>query len=184
MIFKHHNHSIVPRIFLPLDIQEQTIAHIRECGSNGEEGFVVWSGVSRNGQIVVRSAVIPSEGALRRHLGIGFSDRAIEHIADVIQFKGEKLIAQVHSHPFGAFHSETDDRFPLIHRKGFLSIVIPFFGKHGFERFDTFRVYEYLQDNQWTELDWKNVRRRFRIEGTRKWNKLKSVKSFFLAQEN
>jgi hypothetical protein len=169
----YRNDGMTPKIHLPLEIQNQTTAHIRECGSNGEEGFLAWSGVNRDDQIFIRSAVIPSEGAFRHHLGIGFSDRAIEHIADVIQSKGEKLIAQVHSHPFEAFHSETDDQFPLIHRKGFLSIVIPLFGKYGFEHFDTFRVYEYVQDNRWTELNWKTMRRRFRIEGTRKWIKWK-----------
>ncbi len=35
---------------------------------------------------------------------------------------------QVHTHPREAFHSSTDDNFPLIHTPGFLSLVIPNFG--------------------------------------------------------
>jgi hypothetical protein len=35
---------------------------------------------------------------------------------------------QVHTHPFEAFHSRTDDAFPIVHTRGFLSLVIPDFG--------------------------------------------------------
>jgi hypothetical protein len=43
---------------------------------------------------------------------------------------------QVHTHPEEAFHSPTDDEFPIIHKPGFLSLVIPDFGlvPVGFER--------------------------------------------------
>jgi hypothetical protein len=42
---------------------------------------------------------------------------------------------QVHTHPGEAFHSPTDDAFPIIHTVGFLSLVIPNFalGPVGFE---------------------------------------------------
>jgi hypothetical protein len=34
---------------------------------------------------------------------------------------------QVHTHPAEAFHSPSDDAFPIIHTTGFLSLVIPNF---------------------------------------------------------
>src|SRR5260370_111004 len=34
---------------------------------------------------------------------------------------------QVHTHPGEAFHSPTDDAYPMIHTVGFLSLVIPNF---------------------------------------------------------
>jgi hypothetical protein len=36
--------------------------------------------------------------------------------------------AQVHTHPRAAFHSPTDDHWPIVHMPGFLSLVIPDFG--------------------------------------------------------
>jgi hypothetical protein len=36
---------------------------------------------------------------------------------------------QVHTHPGAAYHSTTDDAFPLIHSPGFLSLVIPRFAQ-------------------------------------------------------
>lgn len=35
--------------------------------------------------------------------------------------------AQLHTHPGGAFHSGTDDHWPVVSQPGFLSIVIPDF---------------------------------------------------------
>ena len=37
--------------------------------------------------------------------------------------------AQVHTHPGAAFHSDTDDHWPLISQPGFISIVIPDFAR-------------------------------------------------------
>jgi hypothetical protein len=37
--------------------------------------------------------------------------------------------AQVHTHPGDAFHSSTDDHWPVVSQPGFLSIVIPNFAK-------------------------------------------------------
>jgi hypothetical protein len=40
----------------------------------------------------------------------------------------ERLVARIHSHPAGAFHSPTDDANPALTFEGALSIVVPFFG--------------------------------------------------------
>jgi proteasome lid subunit RPN8/RPN11 len=156
---------IGPIIRVPISVQEKTIAHIRHCGTNHEEGLVAWSGIMRTGQLIVRNAIVPSNGVIKEYMSLRFSDETIEQMADDILSKGEKLIAQVHSHPFEAFHSETDNQFPLVHRKGFLSIVIPYFGKSGFEDFNEFRVYEYVQNNEWIELDLRLANKRFDLEG-------------------
>lgn len=37
--------------------------------------------------------------------------------------------AQVHTHPRRASHSQTDDRFALVPTRGFLSLVIPNYGR-------------------------------------------------------
>jgi hypothetical protein len=40
---------------------------------------------------------------------------------------GAGIRVQVHTHPGAAYHSATDDEFPVIHTPGFLSLVIPNF---------------------------------------------------------
>src|SRR5207302_2836368 len=40
---------------------------------------------------------------------------------------GRSVRAQIHTHGGRAFHSRTDDLYPLVHTPGFLSIVVPRF---------------------------------------------------------
>jgi hypothetical protein len=44
---------------------------------------------------------------------------------------GEVLGVQVHAHPTDAFHSETDDAFPIVATLGGLSIVAADFARDG-----------------------------------------------------
>jgi hypothetical protein len=47
----------------------------------------------------------------------------VERLAE----RQEGIRAQVHTHPREAFHSSTDDAWPIVHLEGFLSLVIPEF---------------------------------------------------------
>jgi hypothetical protein len=51
----------------------------------------------------------------------GFLDRLW---LDLVE-EGLGVRVQVHTHPAEAFHSPTDDEWPLVHTVGFLSLVIP-----------------------------------------------------------
>lgn len=152
------------QIVISTTVQEETIAHIRSCGVHRAEGYVVWSGIQNDGLIHVKSVLIPNNGGLESFAHVQFSDESIEEVADRVISKGEKLVAQVHSHPFEAFHSEIDNEYPIVHRKGLLSIVIPYFGRYGFEEFQRYKVYEYLRNNKWKELGKRAMGRRFHIE--------------------
>lgn len=59
---------------------------------------------------------------------------------------------QLHSHPDRAFHSATDDRYPLIHTPGFLSLVLPRFGAPPQTLADAYLA-ELQADGSWRELD-------------------------------
>jgi len=39
-----------------------------------------------------------------------------------------KVLVQLHTHPGVAFHSRTDDEWPIVTQNGFVSIVFPDFG--------------------------------------------------------
>jgi hypothetical protein len=58
---------------------------------------------------------------------------------------------QVHTHPGGAFHSRTDDQFPIIHTPGFLSLVIPNFGL-GEPSFKDAYLTEIQPDGTWQQV--------------------------------
>ena len=58
---------------------------------------------------------------------------------------------QVHTHPHEAFHSRTDDEFPIIHSEGFLSLVIPNFGT-GPVGFDDAHLAEIGPNGRWRQV--------------------------------
>ena len=49
-------------------------------------------------------------------------------------YEAQQVIGvQIHSHPRDAYHSGTDDTYPIATLEGSLSIVLPFFGRDGWE---------------------------------------------------
>ena len=61
-----------------------------------------------------------------------------------------RLIAQVHTHPTEAYHSETDDAFPIVTTEGALSLVIPNFA-NGPANLTQYACYR-LRRGHWVEL--------------------------------
>ncbi|MBX9460687.1 MAG: hypothetical protein KL785_05895 [Brevundimonas sp.] len=59
---------------------------------------------------------------------------------------------QVHTHPGAAYHSATDDAFPLIHTPGYLSLVIPRFATGPADFTDAFLA-EIQPDGRFREVD-------------------------------
>ena len=73
------------------------------------------------------------------------------HRLNVWLYEAQQIIGvQVHSHPADAYHSETDDTYPIATLAGSLSIVLPFFGRDGWESSDI-AAYRLGQDG-WVEL--------------------------------
>ena len=67
--------------------------------------------------------------------------------------KGVWVLAQVHTHPTDEPHSEADECWPVSHRTGFLSVVIPFFAQMSSTRDPLWRLHELDDDGSWSEAD-------------------------------
>ena len=65
---------------------------------------------------------------------------------------GEKLLAQLHTHPGPAFHSEADDRLALPRHTGAISIVVPHFGQGWEGDLRDVSVNRHLGQGAWQEL--------------------------------
>jgi hypothetical protein len=133
---------------LPRRILEETFAHFRGCGRGRRECQVLW--VSPwDAPDTITKAVHPEHEA---HIG-GFvlDDRWLNNFWLTLAGENLGVRIQVHTHPGEAFHSPTDDAFPIIHTAGFLSLVIPIFalGPIGFE--DAFLT-EIQEDGRWREV--------------------------------
>lgn len=119
----------VTRFLVPASVVADTEAALREAGRDGYERFVLWTGVLDRTDFLIRTTHVPTQRAFRLPEGlcVRINGDAL-HALNVWLFDHQEVLAvQVHSHPTEAYHSETDDTFPVVTEIGGVSIVIPDF---------------------------------------------------------
>lgn len=128
---------------------EETFAIFRSCGANRRECQLYWLSAWADPQRLTEVAH-PLHRSSAYALSIE-SDWINSFWIDLAS-RGMGVRIQVHTHPFEAFHSETDDAFPLLPDVGFLSLVIPNFamGPIGFENA---YLTEIQPDGRWQQVD-------------------------------
>jgi hypothetical protein len=118
---------------LPRNILDQTFAHFRGCGRGRRECQVLWVSPWDAPETITK-VVHPKHEA---HVGGFVLDNGwLNDFWFGLAQENLGIRIQVHTHPGEAFHSPTDDAFPIIHTTGFLSLVVPnfAFGPIGFEQ--------------------------------------------------
>jgi hypothetical protein len=110
---------------VPTKLLHATFDYFRRCGCGKTECQVVWTSPWDSIDLL-DEAVHPKHES---HLG-GFSvdDKWLHSFWLDLAARKTGVRVQVHTHPGAAFHSPTDDAYPMIHTPGFLSLVIPRFG--------------------------------------------------------
>jgi hypothetical protein len=120
------------RFGVPRELLARTFAHFRECGAGKRECQVLWTSPWADPKII--TAVVHGEH-LAHAGGFELSSQWLNQFWLELAEKNCGIRVQVHTHPVEAFHSRTDDEYPIVHSPGFLSLVIPRFAKGsiGFE---------------------------------------------------
>lgn len=118
---------------VPAWIVRETEAGLRGAGVQGLELFVLWSGVVNDRTFEVRTQHIPKQTSYRLELGlcVRVEGDELHRLNRWLFDTGEMVAVQVHAHPSDAYHSTTDDAFPIITTIGGLSIVAPNFCRDG-----------------------------------------------------
>lgn len=124
---------------------DATFSHFRACGRGRRECQVLWLS-SWDQPEIITDVVHPEHKA---HVG-GFvlDDRWLSAFWLRLGRDNKGVRIQVHTHPRDAFHSLTDDQYPIIHTPGFLSLVIPDFGL-GTACFEQAFLTEIQADGRW-----------------------------------
>lgn len=121
------------RYKIPSALLGKTFDLFRRCGGGRRECQVLWTSAWTNPS-TISEVVHPQH---RAHAG-GFQlcSDWINRFCLELARAGRGIRVQVHTHPHEAFHSATDDDYPIIHSIGFLSLVIPDLGLGpvGFDR--------------------------------------------------
>lgn len=113
-------------ICCPRAILETTISILRDAGAEDCEAMLLWLAPVDCAEIIVQ-AYRPEQTAGRCWFEVPAS--AMRSLMTHLRKNGLKAVAQVHSHPGRAFHSDTDDEWAIVRHEGGLSIVVPNFAR-------------------------------------------------------
>jgi proteasome lid subunit RPN8/RPN11 len=130
-----------------------TLRVLQEFGVAECEGLVLWIGEVTSGRARITQAVVPDQKPIKGEDGVGYfvDGAALFELNRKLADSGLRLIAQVHSHPGEAYHSDTDDRYAIVTADGGLSLVVPDFGRAPADP-RLWAVYR-LSKGCWRELD-------------------------------
>jgi hypothetical protein len=153
-----------------LSIRRQTIsemlATMREFGRLGSEVLVLWLGRVNQEETAaeVTQAFVPPQKPIKSEEGVGYfvSGETLFQLNRELARSGLRLIAQVHSHPQHAYHSEADDRYAIVTAEGGLSLVVPNFG-HAHADPKTWATYR-LRGREWCEVPESEMRSLFDVK--------------------
>ena len=128
-----------------------TITALRAAGARSEERVVLWlalahdSGATRRVVEVYEPAQIADVDYFR------LPQDSLRSLMAHLRGRRLMIVAQVHSHPGRAFHSDVDDDWAIVRHTGALSLVLPRFARDvTVENFaELAATYELSPANQW-----------------------------------
>lgn len=143
----------ITRFIIPGELAEEADRLLREAGGDGVERFVLLSGVIEGATFRTKTLHTPRQVATKgaRGLSVRIDGPELHRLNVWLYEHKERLAIQVHSHPKEAFHSDTDDTYPMVTTRGGLSIVVPDFAERGIRGSGvaTFR----LDEHGWYEIE-------------------------------
>jgi hypothetical protein len=103
---------------------EDTYMQLRVCGQRRRECHLFWLASWRDARRITR-IVHPKHTA--SSVSVEIDSEWLNSFFLELADASECIRVQVHSHPGSAFHSTTDDTWPAVRTRGYLSLVIPNF---------------------------------------------------------
>jgi hypothetical protein len=124
-----------------------TFRTLRECGRGKCECAVYWTGPAN--EDFVDDLDHPRH--TRSPFGYEIDRDWLTECWKRLAASNRSIKAQVHTHPGEAFHSATDDKWPIVSQAGFISIVIPDFAS-GEQSLDRAWIGCLQADGKWCRL--------------------------------
>jgi hypothetical protein len=106
----------VERVTIDPELLRLTLSSLQEYGKHGFEGLVLWLGEVHENAVSVSRVIVPDQEPISNETGLGYfvEGSTLFRLNRALALSGLRLIAQVHSHPTEAYHSETDDRYAIV----------------------------------------------------------------------
>lgn len=134
-------------------IIDASLTALRKGVSARTERVLLWLGRDQPGAYRVLEVYEPEQ-----ETGIDYfriPPESMRSLMGHLRKSRQKIVAQIHTHPGRAFHSEADDQWAIIRHVGALSLVLPYFASS--TTVDNFHAqvmaYELSTENQWCWID-------------------------------
>ena len=129
----------IREFIVPDYVCDETDQLLRAAGVDGNEHFVLWSGIVDRESFRIKTVHNPDQTAKRAvgGLSVHVEGEALDRLNRWLYENEERLAVQVHTHPTRAFHSDTDDTYAMVTTLGGLSLVVPDFCTYGIRGPDT-----------------------------------------------
>ncbi len=146
----------IKKIVMPHQCLKEAYDHMREHGKYHLEGVALFSGKESDNVFHIEKTIVPEQHAMSLEDGLLYSVSGEElHKINVWLYENKmSLVAQIHSHPTRAYHSSTDDAYPIVATVGGVSIVVPDFAS-GDVDINLCAVYRLHPERGWVELNKK-----------------------------
>lgn len=143
----------IKRVLIPGSLFSDGHALLRDIGASAVEGLVLWAGRSEGDVFAVHTVIRPAQRSARgeRGLFVAVDGPELHRLGVWLYNERMQLIAQVHTHPTDAYHSEMDDAIPIVTTVGGISLVVPDFAT-GPAVLETYACYRLDAAGTWREL--------------------------------
>ena len=148
-------------VHVPEEVWLRTLTEIRTYGRRRSEALLFWGGILSASTAQITGIYLPGHRPDGAHAAL--SKEESRWLVRRLHARDEKLIAQVHSHPGEAYHSDGDDAGAASFHVGFLSIVVPQYGR-GVASLNDCAIFEF-DGTVFMELKAESIARRFRFQG-------------------
>ena len=137
---------------------------LRLAGESGVEGIALFAGEQNGSDFQIKEVIIPKQKGYVLEQGLLYAVDGDElHRIKVWLYNNNlDLIAQIHSHPGVAYHSDTDDRYPIVDTVGGISIVAPNFASN-VTALTQCAIYRLSTYASWISLDKNGIKNLFVI---------------------
>lgn len=157
-------YSHIDLIILSKEHLTRAYNFLKDTGLQGAEGICLFGGKMVDNSFFVKVIIIPRQTGYIMEQGLMYAVDSDEllRLSLWLYENDMQLIAQIHSHPTVAYHSEADNRFPIVDSIGGVSIVVPNFAT-GNISLNEAAIYRLSINKSWERLSEKEVNSLFKI---------------------
>src|SRR5260221_4880102 len=150
-----HGVKQLTQLRISIDLLEDSIRILKS--SMDREKVILWLGQKVNDNYLVQEIFTPIQETEEDYFHI--PEVGMDQLMARLGNSRRMIVAQVHTHPFEAFHSKADDKWAIVRHAGAYSLVLPFFCST--TNVDTF-IYNVASfvltpTNRWKSVDNNNI---------------------------